>query len=85
MSARGRFSQERLREWQPRFWVRLLVVIAIAVYVIAFVLENRHRVHLHFVLFTANVSLIWLILLAVGLGAIAGALLRQLHRRGRRD
>jgi hypothetical protein len=34
---------------------------------------------------TARVSLIWLILLCVGLGVLAGALLRQLDRRRRRD
>jgi uncharacterized integral membrane protein len=85
VSKPGRFSEERLREWQPRFWARLLILIAIAVYVIAFILENRTKVHLHFVLFTATVSLIWLILLCVGLGVLAGALLRQLDRRRRRD
>jgi uncharacterized integral membrane protein len=83
VSKPGRFSEERLREWQPRFWARLLILIAIAVYVIAFILENRTKVHLHFVLLTARVSLIWLILLCVGLGVLAGALLRQLDRRRR--
>jgi uncharacterized integral membrane protein len=85
VSTPGRSRQERLREWQPRFWARLLLLIAIGVYVIAFILENRHDVHVHFVLFTATVSLIWLILLCVGLGVVAGALLRQLHRRGGRN
>jgi uncharacterized integral membrane protein len=85
VSKPGRFSEEGLREWQPRFWARLLILIAIAVYMIAFILENRTKVHLHFVLFTATVSLIWLILLCVGLGVLAGTLLRQLDRRRRRD
>ena len=80
----GRFSEERLREWQPRFWARLLLLVAIAIYVIAFILENRKSVHLHFVLFTARVSQIWLILLSVVIGILAGALLQQLHRRRRR-
>jgi uncharacterized integral membrane protein len=53
--------------------------------VIAFVLENRKQVHLHFVLFTAHVSQIWLILLAVAIGILIGALLSQLSRRRRRD
>ena len=74
-------SEEQLREWQPRFWAKLIGLLAIAIYVIAFVLENRKKVHLHFVLFTATVSLIWLILLSLGIGLVGGALLSQLYRR----
>ena len=84
MSKPGRFSEERIREWRPRFWAKLLGLTAIAIYVIAFVIENHKTVHLHFVLFTANVSLIWLILLSVAIGVVAGALLKQLHRRSGR-
>jgi uncharacterized integral membrane protein len=74
-------SEEQLREWQPRFWAKLIGLLAIAIYVIAFVLENRRTVHLHFVLFTATVSQIWLILLSLGIGLLGGALLSQLYRR----
>ena len=74
-----------MREWQPRFWARLLGLIVITVFVIAFILENRKHVHLHFVLFTATVSQIWLILFSIAIGVIAGALLAQLHRRRRRQ
>jgi uncharacterized integral membrane protein len=77
--------RERVREWQPRFWLRLLGLVLIAAYAIAFVLENRKHVSLHFVLFTAKVSLIWLILLSLAIGAVGGALLRQLYRRRRRN
>jgi arginine exporter protein ArgO len=42
-------------------------------------------VHVHFVLGTAGVSLIWLILLSLGLGVLLGVLTSQLYRRrGRR-
>jgi uncharacterized integral membrane protein len=51
--------------------------------VIAFVLENRKTVHLHFVFATASVSLIWLILLSLVIGLLAGMLLSQLYRRRR--
>lgn len=85
MSTPNRSREERLRDLQPRFWARLLALIAIGIYVIAFVLENRKQVHLHFVLLTAKVSLIWLILLSFVIGIVAGALLRQLNRRRRRD
>ena len=78
-------SEEQIREWQPRFWAKLIGVVAIACWLIAFVLENRKAVHLHFVFFTAKVSQIWLILLSLVIGALAGALLRQVHRRRSRD
>jgi uncharacterized integral membrane protein len=74
-------SEEQIREWQPRFWAKLIAVVVIACYLIAFVLENRKTVHLHFVLFTARVSQIWLILLVLAIGILLGALLSQLHRR----
>jgi uncharacterized integral membrane protein len=63
----------------------MLILVLIAVYVIAFVVENHKRVHVHFVLFTAGVSLIWLILLILAIGILGGALLSQLYRRRRRD
>ena len=77
-------SEEQIREWQPRFWAKLLGLVVIASYVIAFIIENHRNVHLHFVLFTAKVSQIWLILLSLVVGALAGALLAQLHRRSSR-
>src|SRR6266480_3907024 len=72
-------SEEQIREWQPRFWAKLIGLVLIVAYVIAFIVENHRNVHLHFVLFTAKVSQIWLILLSVVIGALAGALLRQLE------
>jgi uncharacterized integral membrane protein len=81
----GRIDEQTIREWEPRFWARLLVLVAIAAYVLAFVLENRKAVHLHFVLFTARVSLIWLILLSLAIGLAGGAILSQLYRRRRRN
>ena len=51
---------------------------------IAFVLENRKQVSVHFVFATARVSLVWLILLAVGIGLLGGILAAQLERRRRR-
>jgi uncharacterized integral membrane protein len=78
-------SEEQIREWQPRFWAKLIAVVAITSFVIAFVRENPKQVHQHFVLFTAHVSQIWLILLALAIGILIGALLSQLSRRRRRD
>jgi uncharacterized integral membrane protein len=70
--------------WQPRLYVRLIVLGVLVAYAIAFVLENRTQVDVKFVLVTARVSLVWLTLLALGVGLLGGILLGQLERRRRR-
>lgn len=70
--------------WQPRLYLRLLVLGLLVAWAIAFVLENRKQVNVHFVLATASVSLVWVILLALGVGLLGGILLAQLERRRRR-
>jgi uncharacterized integral membrane protein len=70
--------------WQPRLYLRLIVLGLLVAWAIAFVLENRKRVNVHFVLATAGVSLVWVILLALGVGLLGGILLAQLERRRRR-
>ena len=82
---RRRIDPRALDEnWQPRLYLRLIVLVLLAAYAIAFVLENRQTVAVHFVLATASVSLIWLVLLALAVGVIGGILLGQLERRRRR-
>jgi uncharacterized integral membrane protein len=83
--ARGLDAKEFEENWQPRLYARLAVLVLLLAFVIAFVLENRKHVHVHFVVATAGVSLIWLILLSLGLGVLGGVLLSQLHRRRRRN
>jgi len=70
--------------WQPRLYGRLVAIVLLAAYAIAFVLENRKHVSLHFVFATAKVSLVWLILLGLAVGFVTGILLSQLERRRRR-
>lgn len=72
------------RRYQPRLYLRLLLIGVIAAYAIAFVLENDRHVHVHFVFGTARISQIWLILLSVAVGLVLGVLISQLYRR-RRD
>jgi uncharacterized integral membrane protein len=74
--------EERPRE--GRLLAKLLILLALTAYAIAFVLENHEQVKVHFVFATARVSLIWLILLSLALGLLAGRLLPQLYRRRRR-
>lgn len=77
-------TRELAENWQPKLYVRLLVLVLLAAYAIAFVLENRKAVSLHFVFVTADVSLVWLILLSLAVGFAVGILLSQLERRRRR-
>ena len=70
--------------WQPRLYARLFALVVLGAYAIAFVLENRKHVSLHFVFATARVSLVWLFLLSLAIGAMSGILLAQLERRRRR-
>ena len=72
------------RQWQPSLYLKILLLALIVGYGIAFVLENKREVPVHFVLATAHVSLIWLILLSVALGLLTGVLVSQLYRRRRR-
>jgi uncharacterized integral membrane protein len=71
-------------QWQPKVYARLVALAIVVAYVIAFILENGKHVTIHFVLTTTSVSLVWLILLCLALGAIGGILLAQLDRRRRR-
>lgn len=70
--------------WQPRLYGRWIALIAVTAYLIAFILENGKHVSVHFVFTTTRVSLIWVILLTLALGAIGGILIAQLDRRRRR-
>jgi uncharacterized integral membrane protein len=77
-------TDELQENWQPLLYIRVVIVVLLAAYVIAFVIENRKSVSLHFVLATARVSLVWLILLSLALGFVLGIVLSQLERRRRR-
>ena len=77
-------TDEVADRWQPRLYLRLIILGLLVAYAIAFILENRTQVSIHFVLATASVSLVWVILLALGVGLLGGILLAQLERRRRR-
>lgn len=51
---------------------RLWLIGAIVVYVLVFVLLNRKTVHVSFVFFTAQASLLVALILAAALGFVAG-------------
>jgi hypothetical protein len=70
---------------ERRIFLRLVILLAVAAYAIAFVLENRKHVRVHFVFTKTTVSLIWLILLSLALGVVAGRLFPLYRRHRRRD
>ena len=81
---RQRDAAGRLEEqWQPKVYARLIVLALVIAYVIAFILENGKHVAVHFVFATTRVSIVWLSLLSLALGAVGGILLAQLDRRRR--
>ena len=69
------------RNWQPRLWVSLGLLILIVAYLIAFVVGNSEETRINFVFGEATTSLIWVILLSALAGLIGGVLVSQLHRR----
>ena len=64
--------------------VRIVVAVVGLVLLIAFVLDNSHTVRVGFVFFNANVSLIWVLLIAAFLGALVDRLVILLRQRRRR-
>jgi uncharacterized integral membrane protein len=70
-------------QWQPRLWSVLIGLLLLALYLIAFVVRNDEQITIHFILFSASISLIWEIVFVFALGLLGGVLLSQLARRRR--
>jgi uncharacterized integral membrane protein len=82
MRMRGKGIDPETREtFQPRLWLSVVGLVLIGAYVVAFIAENNKRVTVHFVLFSAETSVIWVILLTLAIGIVGGLLLSQLYRR----
>jgi uncharacterized integral membrane protein len=70
---------------EPRDVARIVVAVVVLALLIGFVLDNSKTVRVGFVFFNANVSLIWVLLIAAFLGALVDRLvvvLRQRQKRG---
>jgi uncharacterized integral membrane protein len=80
---RSRRSTEGLEQWQPRLWLIIAGLSAMVLYLLAFIVMNDKQIEIEFVFFSATVSLIWAMVLMVGLGVLGGVLLSQLYRRRR--
>jgi uncharacterized integral membrane protein len=77
-------AREASDAWQAKLWFLLVGLILVAGFLLAFVVKNDEQVEVDFVFGTASTSLIWTILLSLGLGVVVGVLLSQLYRRRRR-
>jgi uncharacterized integral membrane protein len=67
--------------YQARLWLVLGGLGLLVAYVLYFVLANDDEVSVDFLFFDATTGLIWVILLSLAIGVIAGLLLSQLYRR----
>jgi uncharacterized integral membrane protein len=75
---------ETRETFQPRLWLIVGALALIIAYLVAFVAQNNKSVKVHFVFYTGQTSVIWLVLLSLAIGLVAGLLLSQLERRRRR-
>lgn len=68
-----------------RFYATLATFLFFIAYSIAFVVGNDKHIPIDFVFATANVSVVWMILLLLAVGLVGGILLVELyrHRRGK--
>ena len=64
---------------------KLIVFGVLAVYAMLIIFLNRKQVEVSFVFFSAEISLLVLILLCVGIGFAAGYLFEQLRDRRKRE
>lgn len=87
MRLRGRkgIDPQTRETFQPRLWLIVGGLILLGAYVVAFIAENNKRVTIHFVLASAQTSVIWVLLLSLAIGFAAGLLVSQLERRRRRN
>jgi len=79
----GRRPDGPIEDWQPRLYAILIAFVLVVAWLIAFIVKNSDRVKIDFVLFSAQTSLIWLIILLLAIGFLGGVFLSQLYRRRR--
>jgi uncharacterized integral membrane protein len=71
------------RKREPREIARIVVAVAGLILLVAFVLDNSQTVKVGFVFFSAQLSLIWVLLIAAVLGALVDRLVILLGQRRR--
>ena len=76
-SAKGKRSAREI--------TRIVVAVVALILLIAFVLDNSNTVRVGFVFFKADVSLIWVLLIAAFLGALVDRLVILIGQRRRKS
>jgi uncharacterized integral membrane protein len=77
-------DEDKPSTWQPMLYAKILLLLLVVAYVIAFVVQNTDQIKIDFVFASARVHLIWEMLLLLAAGLVGGVLLSQLHRHRRR-
>lgn len=78
---RGQDRDDGIDERQVRQIAMVGAVVLVASIALVFIVENSHQVHVSFVFFSSDISLIWVIILSAAVGAIAGAFGGRMIRR----
>lgn len=81
MSTGGQSRFENLDDRQRKQLIRVGVLVGIALLIVTFIFSNTRQVSISFIIFTAEASLIWVIVTSLLLGFVAGWLLPGLIRR----
>ena len=76
-----RRAEGSAEDWQPRLWAIVIGLGLIVIWAIAFIAKNSDHVQIDFVLFSTSASLIWLLILLLGVGFLGGVLATELYRR----
>jgi uncharacterized integral membrane protein len=79
----ARLSHEVREGPEQRRYITLALVALLVLYVVGLIIANAKSVSISFVLGSASISLLWLIILCVGMGMVIGWILRGRWQRGR--
>ena len=79
----GRFAREVREGPEQGRYVALAVAAVLALYVVGLIVANYKTVRVSFVIASAPIPLLWLIVLCVALGVGLGWILRGRHERRR--
>ena len=77
----GPERREGLDEQQVRRIALVGALLLVVILVLVFVVENSTRVPVSFVFFRADISLIWVIVLSMAVGAALGVVVKRIIRK----
>lgn len=79
----ARLTHEVREGPEQRRYITLALVALLVLYVVGLIIANAKSVSISFVLGSAQISLLWLIILCVGMGIVIGWILRGRRERAR--